>query len=206
MYRPRGHSFLALTLLLAISAADAAETAGTVLALKGNCVAEPDKGAIALKVGDEVQVGETIATGEGAKLKLQMVDGSTIAAGSNSRITIQNYGKDAAGKRDVALSLASGLLRAVVAPAAQPSRFEVITATGVAAVRSTDWFIEMTKEQTTIVGVLGGKVALTSRATKEEVDIPEHWGSRVIGDKDPVKPRRWADEEFDDVVARTNLE
>jgi len=187
-----------------IAPAIGAEQAGTVLAIKGDCVAEPDKQPAPLKTGDSVTVGETIATGEGAKLKLQMVDGSVIAAGANSRITIQSYGKDQAGKRDVSLGLASGLLRAVVAPAEQPSKFEISTATGVAAVRSTDWFIE-SKADTTKVGVLHGTVSLTSRATRHAVDIPDGWGARVIADHDPVKPRLWEDSEFQDVIDRTDL-
>ena len=40
------------------------------------------------------------------------------------------------------LSLGQGLLRAVVAPVERPAKFEVETAVGTAAVRSTDWFVE----------------------------------------------------------------
>jgi len=182
-----------------------AEIAGTVLAIKGDCVADPDKQAVPLKVGDSVTVGETILTAAGAKLKLQMADGSVIAAGAGSRITIQSYGKDPAGKRDVSLNLASGLLRAVVAPAEQPSKFEVSTATGVAAVRSTDWFVE-SLDDSTRVGVLHGVVSLASKATSRQVDIPTGWGARVIGDHDPVKPRLWEEKEFQDVTARTDIQ
>jgi len=197
--------FASLLFASALTPAWSADVAGTVLAIKGNCLAEPDKQATPLKVGDSVTVGETILTTDGAKLKLQMADGSVIAAGSNSRITIQSYGKDQAGKRDVSLSLASGLLRAVVAPAEQPSKFEVTTATGVAAVRSTDWFIESVTDSTR-VGVLHGTVSLTSKATKQHVDIPDGWGARVIGDHDPVKPRLWEEKEFQDVTTRTDLQ
>ena len=196
---------LSFLLLFAGSAALAADNAGTVLALKGDCIADPAGAHLALKIGDPVAVGQTIETGDGAKLKLQMVDGSVISAGSNSRITIQSYGKDASGGRDVALALASGLLRAVVAPAAQPSRFEVSTATGVAAVRSTDWFAEAKADGTTIVGVLQGKVALAGRKTKAAVLIPERQGARVSAGTDPTAPRPWSDAEFADVIGRTDL-
>jgi hypothetical protein len=72
-------------------------------------------------------------------------------------------------------------------------------------VRSTDWFIEA-KPQTTQVGVLAGKVELTSHATGGEVAIPARWGARVELGRDPVPARVWTPAEFDDVIARTNVE
>jgi hypothetical protein len=109
-----------------------------------------------------------------------------------------------ADKRDVKLTLATGLLRAVVSAVGEPQHFEVNTATGVAAVRSTDWFIDA-RPDSTQVGVLEGAVALTSAATGKSVRIPARWGARVEAGRDPVPPRVWANSEFDDVIERTDL-
>jgi hypothetical protein len=133
-----------------------------------------------------------------------MEDGSVISAASGTRMTVAAYGDSAQG-RDARLSLAAGLLRAVVSAVTRPSRFEVETATGVAAVRSTDWFIEA-KPGSTQVGVLDGTVVLTSLATRRSVTLPSRWGARVEAGRSPVPGRVWSQAEFDDVIARTKVD
>lgn len=192
------------SLLAAAAPAWAAAPAGEVLALKGGCTAERDGKTMALKAGDPVLVGDTVVVPADGRLKLRMVDGSVIAEAAGSRMTIGSYEAGGASGRNVGLTLAQGLLRAVVAPAGQASRFEVETATGVAAVRSTDWFVEA-KPVGTQVGVLDGVVTLTSAGTHNAVSIPARWGSRVEPGRDPVPPRVWAKREFDDVIERTDL-
>ena len=101
-----------------------------------------------------------------------MADGSVVSVASGTRMTIAAYGVDGAGQRqDARLSLAQGLLRAVVAPVERPASFEVDTAVGTAAVRSTDWFVEGSATAMQ-VGVLSGSVEMTSAATKRRETIP----------------------------------
>ncbi len=178
--------------------------AGEVLAAKGECVAETGGQRHPLKIGDAVQVGDVVDVPAGARLKLRMSDGSVISAASGTHVTIETYVAPGAGQpRDAKLGLASGLLRAVVAAVGQPARFEVETATGVAAVRSTDWFIKV-EANATQVGVLDGTVSLASTATRRAVTIPARWGARVEAGRDPVPARVWSRAEFDDVIGRTN--
>jgi hypothetical protein len=115
------------------------------------------------------------------------------------------YTVGANGQRQEAkLTLAEGLLRAVVAPTAQPAGFEVDTAVGTAAVRSTDWFA-VAKAGSMQVGVLSGSVVMTSDATRRAVAIPARWGARLEAGRDPVQPRVWSQAEFDDVISRTDV-
>ena len=202
--RERLSAALAIVLALSAECAFAAQRAGEVLAMGGQCFVEAGGGRHALKIGDGVNVGDTVDVPQGAKLKLRMEDGSVLAAASGSRLTIDAYATGGGEKRDAKLTLASGLLRAVVAWVGEPQHFEVDTATGVAAVRSTDWFIEA-RPGSTQVGVLDGAVALTSAATGKAVRIPARWGARVEAGRDPVPARVWAASEFDDVIARTDV-
>lgn len=181
----------------------AAEQAGDVLAIFGDSFLVTGGQHAPLKMGDPIHVGDAIEVGPGAKLKLRMIDGSVIAAASGSHLTIDSYAADAS-HRDAKLSLAEGLLRAVVSPASASSSFEVNTATGVAAVRSTDWFIESNAKGTQ-VGVLTGVVDLASRATGRDVKIPARWGARVEPGMDPVPARVWSESEFENDIARTNM-
>jgi hypothetical protein len=187
-------------------AASQGAPAGQVLALLGQCFFETGGRRTLLKLGDAVHVGDTIEVEAGAKLKLRMSDGSVVAVSALSRLRIADYRVAAGGeRRDATLSLGEGLLRAVVPALKGSPHFEVETATGVAAVRSTDWFIEA-RPGSTQVGVLEGRVSLRSVATGQEILIPTGWGARVEAGRDPVPPRVWTAAEFDDSIRRTNLE
>jgi hypothetical protein len=143
-----------------------------VLALFGQCFVETAGRRNALRPGDAVHVGDILDVAPAAKLKLRMSDGSVIAVASGSRLTIVDYRLGNGGEsRDATLSLGQGLLRALVSVLRGEPHFEVDTATGVAAVRSTDWFIEA-RPGSTQVGVLAGRVSLKSVATGREIVIP----------------------------------
>ena len=204
------YAIAAIVAILALpgmrGAASAGSQAGEVLALFGQCFVETGGRRKPLKVGDAVHVGETLDVAAGAKLRLRMNDGSVIAIASGGRLTIADYRVgDGGASRDARLLLGEGLLRAVVSSFQRPAHFEVDTATGVAAVRSTDWFIEA-QPGSTQVGVLEGRVSLKSVATGKEIVIPAHWGARVEAGRDPVLARVWTAAEFDDFIRRTNLE
>jgi hypothetical protein len=194
---------LALALVLAAFPAWAGERAGEVLALVGACAADGADGRRALASGAPVAVGDVVTVAAGGRLKLRMVDGSVVSLSENSSVTIAKFAVSG-DARDARLDLAKGLIRAVVSKMGQPSTFEVGTATAVAAVRSTDWFLEALP-QFTRLGVLHGRVALTSAATGKAVEVPDRFGARVEPGKDPITPRLWSDAEFDDYIRATAI-
>jgi hypothetical protein len=182
-----------------------AAPAGTVVGLSGQCFVESGGARAALRLGQAVQVSDTVDVPAGGKLKLRMNDGSVVSVAEGSRMTIGAYAVNGAGQRENAhLSLGQGLLRAVVAPVERPASFEVETAVGTAAVRSTDWFVEASGGGMQ-VGVLIGSVDMTSGATRRGVTIPARWGGRLEAGRDPVPPRVWSQAEFDAVIARTDV-
>jgi hypothetical protein len=194
-----------LAFLLPASVAYAQTGAGSVVGVRGQCIVTRAGGSAPLKLGDMVAVTDTIDVLADGKLKLRMADGSVISLASGTRMTIAAYQTDAKGERqNVELSLGQGLLRAVVAPVDHLTTFEVSTAVGTAAVRSTDWFIEA-KPGSAQVGVLSGSVALNSSATGRSVIIPARWGARLEAGRDPVEPRVWQPQEFQSVISRTDV-
>ena len=198
-------AMLAAVLLIAFAGDAMAAPAGTVVGLSGGAFVESAGARNPLQLGQPVQVGDTVDVPANARLKLRMSDGSVVSVAAGSRMTIAAYGADAAGQREQAkLSLAQGLLRAVVASAQRPASFEVDTAVGTAAVRSTDWFVEGSATAMQ-VGVLAGSVEMTSRATKRREMIPARWGARMEAGRDPVPPRVWSPAEFAAVIARTDV-
>jgi hypothetical protein len=204
--RNLGRSCVAAAVLLLIAAGGAwAAPAGTVVGLFGGCVIEHAGASNPARLGEPVAVGDTVAVPQGGKLKLRMADGSILSVGSGSRLTVGAYSVNGAGQRQNAeLRLGEGLLRAVVAPVAQPAHFEVKTAVGTAAVRSTDWFV-VASPAAMQVGVLSGSVVMTSAATGEGEVIPARWGARLEAGRDPVPARLWSAAEFANVIARTSL-
>jgi hypothetical protein len=190
---------------LLVAGVAAAAPAGSVVGLFGACVIEHGGAKSAARLGEPVAVGDAVDVPPGGKLKLRMADGSIVSIASGSRLTVTAYAVNAAGRRENAeLALARGVIRAVVAPVTQPARFEVKTAVGTAAVRSTDWFV-LASPMAMQVGVLRGSVALTSAATGNSEVIPARWGARLEAGHDPVPPRLWSRAEFARVISRTNV-
>ena len=205
MSRRRMVALLAVLAVIADVRPAAAAAAGSVVGLSGACTIEGGGRRGSLKLGDAVQVADTVDVAAGGKLKLRMADGSVISVASGTRMTIAAYAVDGAGQRqDARLSLAQGLLRTVVAPVGGQANFEVDTAVGTAAVRSTDWFIEI-QPNAAQVGVLTGSVVLTSAATRRSATIPARWGARLEAGRDPVSARVWSPAEFEAVIARTDV-
>ncbi len=187
------------------SAATAGEPAGTVLALSGPCAVESGGVHRTLALNDAVRVGDTVMVPAGAKLKLRMTDGSVVSAAAGTTLTIDAYTVDPGDHhRDARLSLTQGLVRAVVSSVTAPSRFEIDTATAVAAVRSTDWFLER-RPALTRVGVLDGVVDLTAHGSGKSVAVPKRYGARVDAAGDPTEPLPWSAREFDEYIQATTL-
>jgi hypothetical protein len=169
------------------------------------CSAEAGGQRRELKIGDPIYAGDTVGVPPGAKLKLRMDDGSLISLASGSQLTIHNFGTGTAGQKgDAMLTLTTGLLRVVVSPLSQFSTFEVDFPTGKVEVRSTDWFLEA-QSGSMRVGVLAGRVVMTSLATGRSVTIPSRWGAHLEAGLDPVPARLWSTAEFADVIARTDV-
>jgi hypothetical protein len=192
-----------MLILLWFGVARAAVPAGTVVGVSGQCFVQAEGKRTPLKLGDAVHVADILDAPAGAKLKLRMNDGSVLSVAAGSQLTIGAYTGDANGKRqDVELSLAQGLMRAVVASVEHPATFEVKTAVGTAGVRSTDWFIEA-QPGTTKVGVLIGSVSLMSNGTGVAVTVPARSGASVAAGQNPAAPRAWHQSEFNALIART---
>ncbi len=205
MPRTLGHLLAVLFLAIALPNAATAAPAGSVVGVSGSCFVESGGQRTALRVGQQVQVGDTVDVPADGKLKLRMTDGTVISVAAGTRMTISAFVTDASGQRqDGKVALAQGLLRAVVSPIGRPASFEVDTAVGTAAVRGTDWFIEASPGAAQ-VGVLEGSVSLTSAATRRTETVPARWGARLEAGRDPVPPRVWSPAEFQAVITRTEV-
>ncbi|MFL5280100.1 MAG: FecR domain-containing protein [Rhodopila sp.] len=188
-----------IALMLTANTTCAAMPAGTVEGVSGLCTIS---GRPAHE-GDAVQARDTIATPADGTIKLQMADRSVLTVAPRSTMTVMRV-EWTGGARDAQLALTQGLLRLSVPAVAGSSGYTVWTAAGPAMMKSAaaEWFVAA-DARSTQVGVLEGKVTLTSPVNNRSVAIPGHWGTRLEIGLSPVLPRTWGQVEFDSFIQRT---
>jgi hypothetical protein len=178
---------------------------GEILALSGTASIQTGGQQRPVAMGDPVQAGDTIDVPQDSKVRLRMNDGSIITIAPGTRVTIDKYDVDDSGTRQEGeLTVSSGLLRAVVSAGSGTPNFEVKTATGVAAVRGTDWYIDAQGDATRVY-VITGTVSLSDRAGGSSVTIPPMEASSVDVRKAPTKIQPVTQLELSALAQRTGF-
>jgi hypothetical protein len=166
-----------------------------------------------LEVGAALQADDLIITLADSRAKLTFIDGSTVTLSEFSKLTLDQYAFDPnAAKRDAAMTLETGVLRAVVAKVTTGSRFEVATGTAVAGVRSTDLIVQSEGARTQVY-VIEGAVDVADRGTsnrslpsiaqEDRLILKPGKVARLDGGK-PVA-MAWDQGKLNDLIAQTEL-
>lgn len=196
---------LSLALVALAGGAQAADViVGKVLAVRGDVVAETGQERLALVVGMQIRDSQVIVAASG-KARIELVDGSLLSVGENSRVRLAEVATPAVPATRV--QLVSGALRLLVVKVTPGVRFEVETETAIAAVRGTDWALDATDDNTGVV-VLTGSVEVRRRGVPGAgtvlLDEPEA-GTDVRRGSAPTAPHRWAASRLAALLARTSL-
>jgi hypothetical protein len=197
---------LALPFLLAAASTQAAEAivVGTVSRLVGQPSMRVAGGRnVALARGMLLHEGDRIATGPGGRLEITATDGTTIAVGEQTTLVLSRFvapRPTSAGQG--LLDLLEGILRLNLPNAWD--RFQVTTGTAVASVRSTDWMIEATADNTAVF-VAEGRVEVENTARTGAVLLDPAFGTDVQAGALPTTPKRWGQARVDSVLARTQV-
>jgi hypothetical protein len=139
---------------------------GTVAALTGSVIVNPSGGGAAtpLTQGAEINEGDTVQTVGESRVKLVLIDGSTLSLGAGSTIKLDHLQmKPETGALSTTLALLGGYLRAVVAKVKGGAQFQIVSPSMVAAVRGTDW-IEQLNAGVTQIFVAQGFVSASGTA------------------------------------------
>ncbi|MGZ5572806.1 MAG: FecR family protein [Usitatibacter sp.] len=142
---------------MVLAAAVATSTTGNVQVQTGTAPART------LRMGDEVNQGDTVFTGSGSSLVLKFDDGQVAALTSNSRMTISAYQYNAqAGTGNVLLSLIDGGMRAITGLIGRrsPNQVAYRAATATIGIRGTDVTIA-TSAGNVVVTVTEGAISFT---------------------------------------------
>lgn len=146
-----------------------------------------------LRPGMSVETGDELRTGPAGRLRVRFKDGSAATLGSDATMTVERFEEPGgAGTRDAALAVAGGFVRTVAEKLAGLSRFEVRTPTAVAAARSTEWIVEVTREGTAVMA-MSGRVSVRSTGPDpgSPVDLNPGEGTDVAPGAAPQPARSW---------------
>lgn len=143
-----------LVCLALLSSAALAQTACEVMAVSGDAQRLDGK---PLAVGDKLDVGTQLRTGEAGRVRLRFTDGSVLVLADRSQLRIEAYQAPAGQPRTAEFLLEMGLVGQRVTPSANGS-WKVRTPTAVTAVRGTEFSVEVAEDQATAVHVKAGEV------------------------------------------------
>jgi hypothetical protein len=173
-------SFLVcLALALAAAALPAAEQQNaTLVKARGNGqVFLPGGGPGEFKAGTLLATGSRILTAADGSAGLLLQDGSRVNLGANTDLTITELSQDG-DKRGSTFQLLKGLFRASVQKLTVASHFEVNTPDAVAAVKGTEYEVEVT-DAGTEARVNEGRVWLQDLRRERRVEIGARMGARA---------------------------
>jgi hypothetical protein len=134
-----------------VGTAQAADSAGAVVAFKGQVEAVDTAGTVReLRKDDPVNVGDTVRTGAGGYVVIEFVDGAKATVRPNSEIKVDHY---AYGTEDdgAVMSLVKGGLRAITGSIAQnrPESYKVKTNVATLGVRGTEFALRLCEQDCT---------------------------------------------------------
>lgn len=188
------------------SAGVAAEViVGQVLAVRGEVFRADETKQYPLTAKAPVYLGDTIVSGSG-KAKIGLNDGTVVSVGENTRVRLSMYQSTENGFT-TRLYAWSGVLRLLVARIATGGHFEIESETAIAAVRGTDWLMDVTAEMTG-VAIISGVVAVSNPGKPETtvvLDAPGH-GTDVARGAAPTMPHAWGAARFAKTLERASFE
>ncbi len=163
------HSYAGLLLMAVVSAVcpaqslslNSSESAAKVLTLTGEVSVLRDSTPWALEVGSAVQLKQMIVTGPDGYAKLQVSDGSTFEVYPNSKVTFRNNPSDWKDMLDLWIGRVKVHIEKLSGGA--PNHQRVTSPTAVISVRGTIFDVVAEDEDTTLVSVEEGLVAVQHR-------------------------------------------
>jgi hypothetical protein len=159
-----------------------------------------------LALSKEIDQGDILRTGPGARLRVTLHDSSVLSLGADTELKLDHLALSAPSSDLGSLfTLASGFLRAAVGRLRPDSLFEIHSPSMVAAVRGTDW-IESYSFGTTELFVAEGRVLATSPVNRTDwalLDAGEGVSFKVGSPHTPVV--RWGQEKINRYVEATRV-
>lgn len=146
---------------------------------------------------------DQLITGLGGRMEVRCPDGSSLVVGERSTVRLSIFITDNRPHNAV-VEVLEGIVRALLPSGHTWERFDVVTKTAVASVRSTVWIVDV-KPDSTGVFVEDGNVLVSSRANQAQVYLPAGFGVDVGPQAAPMEIKAWGATRVSDVQTRTRL-
>ena len=172
-------AILFVSLVLLASESFAAAFVAQAVKTRGDIRITRDGADMSCAMGTAVLLGDVIKTGPGARLRLRFVDGSILALGENTKLSVDLFAVDAANKsRTVVLTVLEGIVNAAAAKSGENKfDYQIKTASGYSAVRGTKWIVGFQQTLMTVY-VLNGTVEMGGNGDNPPVLINTgQWGA-----------------------------
>jgi hypothetical protein len=166
-------------------------------ALQRGAARQPVRPSMPLRQGDQ------LITGAGGRVEMRCPDGSSLVVGERSTVRLSIFVTDDR-PHNAAIEVLEGIVRTLLPRGHTWERFDIVTRTAVASVRSTVWIVDV-KPDTTGVFVEDGGVLVSSRANQAQVYLTAGYGVDVGTQAAPLEIKVWGAARIADVQARTNL-
>ena len=183
----------------------AGQAIGQVVKLEGAVTADRGVRSVTLQVGSAVFKNDTISTQSGSRLKVEFNNGSLLAIGEESRVALTKYTPVLAGGRLLtAVKLFLGIVRSTL-PKGRLNGFEVHTQAAIASVRSTDWLVERTEGQTSVLAIEGRVSVQSPPQFGSFVTVDPGFGIDVRDGVSGAQPKRWPADRVARALERVDL-
>jgi hypothetical protein len=170
----------------------------------GNAAIQRDGATGPVRPGLPLRQGDRLSTEAGARVEIGCADGSIIVVGDRTTVRLSILLSGGAQPRNAVLELAEGILRMVLPNGHRWERFDIVTRTAVASVRSTTWIVDATPD-TTGVFVAEGGVLVSSRADQAQVFLQPGFGVDVGTQPQPLEVKAWGAPRVENATSRTRL-
>jgi hypothetical protein len=199
---------LAPLLVIAWSAsAFEGQKVGRISALQGRAtvlrqgVDRPDQ----LEMDSPLYRADTVQTATASKARLSLDDDTVVTMGELTTLRIVRAGTAQAGAA-ARVSVATGVARLVAQHVPGRAHAEAVTPTAVAAVRGTEWLLDVSGRGTGIL-VVAGQVVVSNarREIKGTVVLKPGEGTDVAPGKAPTPPATWSASRRDALDKATTL-
>jgi hypothetical protein len=197
----------ALAAVLALGASDAALAQDRAPCIAARVVGDASiqRGATTQPVRPSMPLrqGDQLVTGVGGRVEMRCPDGSSLVVGERSTVRLSIFITDQRPQNAV-VELLEGIVRTLLPGGHTWERFDIVTRTAVASVRSTMWIVDV-KADSTGVFVEDGNVLVSSRADQAQIYLPAGYGVDIGVRPAPLESRLWGAARVEDARARTRL-
>lgn len=204
---------VAAALWAATGVAAVAATVGTVVRVEGTVEVVAGGTATPAHIGLPIDSADSVRSATDGKVLIELLDGSTVAVAADTEISMAELSVDSGGGFiSGILDLISGAIRVLAAPSPAERRLEIRTGMGVAAVRSTEFFVEASPKGMAVF-VWNGRVAVSPATADMTMDLTAGEGVDIKPAADdravlimPRAPVRWGEARIADAEERTRVE